>query len=148
MTSAPVKPGDVLAGKYHVDRVLGAGGMGVVVLARHIQLDQRVALKFLLPAALVDGQTVNRFLREAQLAVKLKSEHVAKVLDIGMLEHGTPYIVMEYLEGEDLDRVLLRGGPLQVAAVAEYVIQACDAIAEAHAMGIVHRDLKPANLFL
>src|ERR1700758_3689017 len=96
---APVEPGEVLAGKYKVERVLGAGGMGVVVAARHLQLDQLVALKFVLPSAVEDGQVTERFLREAKAAVRLKSEHVAKVLDVGTLETGAPYIVMEYLEG-------------------------------------------------
>jgi eukaryotic-like serine/threonine-protein kinase len=148
MTTSPVAPGDVLAGKYRVDRVLGAGGMGVVVEATHLQLDERVALKFMLPEALADAEVAGRFLREARLAVKLKSEHVAKVMDVGTLDSGSPYIVMEFLEGTDLNHLLEKHGPLPFADVAEYVIQACDAIAEAHALGIVHRDLKPANLFL
>jgi eukaryotic-like serine/threonine-protein kinase len=148
MSDAPVSPGDILAGKYRVDRVLGVGGMGVVVQATHMQLEQRVALKFMLPAAMASAEVAGRFLREARLAVKLRSEHVAKVMDVGTLESGSPYIVMEYLEGTDLDQLLKKHGPLPFADAAEYVIQACDAIAEAHALGIVHRDLKPANLFL
>lgn len=148
MNTAPVHPGDILANKYRVDRVLGVGGMGVVVQATHIQLDERVALKFMLPEAMVNASVAGRFLREARLAVKLKSEHVAKVMDVGTLESGAPYIVMEYLNGTDLNDLLQRHGPLPFADVAEYVIQTCDAIAEAHALGIVHRDLKPANLFL
>jgi tRNA A-37 threonylcarbamoyl transferase component Bud32 len=148
MSNAPVNPGDILAGKYRVDRVLGVGGMGVVVQATHMQLDERVALKFMLPAAMENAEVAGRFLREARLAVKLKSEHVAKVMDVGTLESGSPYIVMEYLEGTDLNQLVEKHGPLPFADVAEYVIQACDAVAEAHSMGIVHRDLKPANLFL
>jgi tRNA A-37 threonylcarbamoyl transferase component Bud32 len=148
MNHSPVQPGDVLANKYRVDRVLGVGGMGVVVQATHVQLDERVALKFMLPEALANAEVAGRFLREARLAVKLKSEHVAKVMDVGTLESGSPYIVMEFLEGTDLNQLLEKHGPLPFADVAEYVIQACDAIAEAHALGIVHRDLKPANLFL
>jgi serine/threonine-protein kinase len=148
MSTAPVQPGDVLAGKYRVERILGIGGMGVVVQATHIQLDERVALKFMLPAAVASAEVSGRFLREARLAVKLKSEHVGKVMDVGTLETGAPYIVMEFLEGTDLNRLLEKHGPLPFADVAEYVIQACDAVAEAHALGIVHRDLKPANLFL
>ncbi len=148
MSDAPVQPGDVLANKYRVDRVLGVGGMGVVVQATHIQLDERVALKFMLPEALANAEAAGRFLREARLAVKLKSEHVAKVMDVGTLESGSPYIVMEFLQGTDLEHLLEKHGPLPFTDVAEYVIQACDAIAEAHGLGIVHRDLKPANLFL
>jgi eukaryotic-like serine/threonine-protein kinase len=148
MSEAPVHPGDVLAGKYRVDRVLGVGGMGVVVQATHMQLEERVALKFMLPEAMQNAEIAGRFLREARLAVKLKSEHVAKVMDVGTLETGSPYIVMEYLEGTDLNHLVEKHGPLPFADVAEYVIHACDAIAEAHSLGIVHRDLKPANLFL
>jgi serine/threonine-protein kinase len=148
MSTAPVQPGDVLAGKYRVERILGVGGMGVVVQATHVQLEERVALKFMLPEAMANAEVAGRFLREARLAVKLKSEHVAKVMDVGTLETGAPYIVMEFLEGTDLNHLLEKHGPLPFADVAEYVIQACDAVAEAHALGIVHRDLKPANLFL
>ena len=97
-----MKPGDVLAGKYRVERVLGVGGMGVVVAAHHIQLDESVALKFLLPEALANAEARSRFAREARAAVKIKSEHVARVIDVGELENGAPYMVMEYLEGGDL----------------------------------------------
>ena len=144
----PVKPGDVLAGKYRVERVLGAGGMGVVVAARHMQLDELVALKFLLADALEKADTVARFLREARAAVRIKGEHVARVSDVGTLESGAPYIVMEYLEGEDLGVRLDAEGPISPALATTYVLEACEAIAEAHALGIVHRDLKPSNLFL
>jgi serine/threonine-protein kinase len=143
-----VKEGDVLAGKYRIERVLGEGGMGVVVAALHLQLDERVAIKFLLPGALHNPEAVARFAREARAAVKIKSEHVARVSDVGTLETGAPYMVMEFLQGRDLAAVLAHGGPLAVADAAEYVLQACEALAEAHALGIVHRDLKPANLFL
>lgn len=142
------KPGEVLAGKYVVERVVGAGGMGVVVAARHEELDRRVALKFLLPAAARAGDAKARFLREARAAVGLKSEHVARVLDVGTLESGAPYIVMEYLEGSDLRDLVERRGPLPTEEAVDYVLQAAEAVAEAHALGIVHRDLKPANLFV
>jgi serine/threonine-protein kinase len=143
-----VRPGDILAGKYRVERVLGAGGMGVVVAAHHIQLDEKVALKFLLPQALGNEEAVNRFVREARAAVKIKSEHVARVSDVGQLETGAPYMVMEYLDGTDLQVLLTQQGPLPIDQAAEFILQACEAIAEAHALGIVHRDLKPANLFV
>jgi len=146
--SSPVAEGDVIDGKYRVDRVLGLGGMGIVVAAVHIQLEQRVALKFLLPSALSHADVVARFAREARSAVKIQSEHVAKVHDVGTLGNGAPYIVMEYLEGEDLERALVRVGPHPISDAVDYVLQACEAVAEAHSHGIVHRDLKPANLFL
>jgi serine/threonine-protein kinase len=142
-----VRAGDILAGKYRVERVLGAGGMGVVVAAHHIQLDEKVALKFLLPEALKNEEAVNRFLREARSAVRIKSEHVARVSDVGQLENGAPYMVMEYLDGTDLEAMLRQYGPMPVEQAVEFLLQACEAIAEAHALGIVHRDLKPANLF-
>ncbi len=146
--SAPVREGDVLAGKYRVERVLGQGGMGVVVSARHVQLGQHVALKFLLPAAYGSPDAVARFLREAQAAVQIRSEHVARILDVGTLETGAPFMVMEFLSGEDLAAVLQARGSLPVDEAVTYVLQACEALAEAHAAGIVHRDLKPSNLFL
>jgi serine/threonine protein kinase len=148
MNDAPVHEGDVLAGKYRVEKVLGVGGMGVVVAATHLQLDERVAIKFLIKEALASGEAVARFAREARAAVKIKSEHVARVIDVGTLETGAPYMVMEYLEGGDLSQVLASRGPLPVDEAVEYVLQASEAIAQAHALGIVHRDLKPANLFL
>ena len=145
---AAVNVGDLLADKYRVEAVLGEGGMGVVVAAMHLALDERVAIKLMRPEALLREDGVARFLREARAVVKLKSEHVARVLDVGTLETGEPYIVMEYLEGQDLAHRLLGQGPVPVTEVVDIVLQACDAIAEAHGRGIVHRDLKPANLFL
>ncbi|RYZ07130.1 MAG: serine/threonine protein kinase [Myxococcales bacterium] len=144
---APLKAGDVLAGKYRIERVLGAGGMGVVVAARHLDLDEMVAVKFLHQAPLGDGEAAARFLREARAAVKIRSEHVARVIDVGRFDHGAPYIVMEYLQVEDL-AALVQSGPLEQEDAVDYVLQACDAMVEAHSIGIVHRDLKPANLFL
>jgi serine/threonine-protein kinase len=145
---AGVKAGDVLANKYRVDKVLGVGGMGVVVAAHHLQLDDRVAIKFLLPDTLGNQEAVARFAREARAAVKIKSEHVARVTDVGTLENGAPYMVMEYLEGTDLSGLVSERGALPVERAVDFMLQACEAIAEAHAIGIVHRDLKPANLFV
>jgi serine/threonine protein kinase len=145
---APVQEGDVLVGKFQVEKVLGVGGMGVVVAARHLQLDERVALKFLLPESLANADAVVRFAREARAAAKIKSEHVARVSDVGTLDNGSPFMVMEYLQGRDLGAMLASGRRFSVGEAVEYVLQACEAIAEAHALGIVHRDLKPANLFL
>jgi tRNA A-37 threonylcarbamoyl transferase component Bud32 len=145
---AGVTAGDILAGKYRVDRVLGVGGMGVVVAAHHLHLDERVAIKFLLPETLTNADAVMRFAREARAAVKIKSEHVARVTDVGTLETGAPYMVMEYLEGEDLGNWLLSKGSLSLEQAVDFLLQACEAIAEAHSIGIIHRDLKPANLFV
>jgi serine/threonine-protein kinase len=146
-TGAGVQEGDVLAGKYRVERVLGVGGMGVVVAAHHIQLDEKVALKFLLPEAVKNAEALARFEREARAAVKIKSEHVARVSDVGKLDNGAPYMVMEYLEGGDLSGLLQKQGKLPVDQAVAFVLQAAEAIAEAHSLGIVHRDLKPSNLF-
>jgi len=144
----PVHEGQILAGKYRVERVLGVGGMGVVVSALHLQLDERVAIKFLLPEALDNAEAVQRFSREARAAVKIKSLHVARVIDVGTLETGAPYMVMEFLHGQDLSQRLRESGALSATDAVDFVLQACEALAEAHALGIVHRDLKPANLFL
>jgi eukaryotic-like serine/threonine-protein kinase len=142
-----VRIGDIVAGKYCVEEVLGAGGMGVVVAARHLALHEKVALKFLRPRALEIPEAVPRFLREARAAAKIKNEHVARVSDVGQLDDGMPYMVMEHLEGCDLATLLEQQGPLPVAQCVDFLLQAGEAIAEAHVFGIVHRDLKPANLF-
>lgn len=146
-SSQPIQLGEVVADKYRVDRVLGEGGMGIVVAATHLHLEQRVALKFLLPKMATNPELVQRFLREARAAVRIQSEHVARVLDVGT-HRGSPYMVMEYLEGGDLARVLAERGPLPVAEAVGCLLEACEAVAEAHSLGIVHRDLKPSNLFL
>jgi serine/threonine-protein kinase len=145
---APVRPGEILAGRYRVERVIGVGGMGVVVAAMHLQLEQMVAMKFLLPHALESSVVVARFTREARAAVRIKSEHIARIMDVGTLESGAPYLVMEYLEGSDLAALLRARGRLSIEDAVDYILQASEAIAEAHRLGIVHRDLKPANLFL
>src|SRR5579859_653408 len=135
---APIAPGEVLDGKYRVERVLGVGGMGVVVMATHLQLGTRVALKFMLPEGLRQAGLVERFSREARAAVRLRSDHVARVLDVGVLPTGSPYMVMEYLQGSDLASIVETRGPMAVATAVDSVLQACDAVAEAHALGIVH----------
>ena len=146
--TAPVQEGEVLAGKYQVERVLGVGGMGVVVAAKHLQLDQKVALKFLLPEALSNQDAVMRFEREARAAVKIQSEHVARVTDVGKLENGSPFMVMEYLTGNDLAEVMKVRGPMPAEEAVDWLLQASEAMAEAHSHGIIHRDLKPKNLFV
>lgn len=146
LSTAPILPGETLAGKYKIERVLGRGGMGIVVAARHLDLDEHVAIKFLVGEA--PAGALERFQREARAAAKVKSEHVCRVLDVGKVDTGEPYIVMEHLEGEDLAERLEREGPQPYATVVGWIIEACDALAEAHALGIVHRDLKPPNLYL
>jgi len=143
-----VKSGDILDGKYRVERVLGSGGMGTVVAAHHLKLDQKVAIKFLHAEALAHEHIVKRFASEARAAAKIRSQHVARVIDVGEFQSGAPFMVMEYLEGNDLSDELKKRGALPVEEALLYIIQACDALAEAHSAGIVHRDLKPANLFL
>ncbi|GMV19333.1 MAG: serine/threonine protein kinase [Polyangiaceae bacterium] len=146
----PVTAGDVIAGKYRVEELVAVGGMGVVVSAKHLQLGQQVAIKVLLPVEVDDDSqaAIPRFLREARAAAGLKSEHVVRIYDVDTLESGLPYMVMELLSGQDLRRVVKTGGPLPVEQAVDFVLQAADAIGEAHGAGIVHRDLKPSNLFL
>ena len=147
VADGPAQPGDVLDGKYRVERRLGSGGMGIVVAARHVKLETRVALKFLQPSLAKDAESVKRFEREARASVALKSEHAVRILDVGELSGGSPYLVMEYLTGTDLG-TLVDQRELFVTEAVSYVLQACEAVAEAHSLGIVHRDLKPGNLFL
>jgi serine/threonine protein kinase len=147
LSSAPVREGDILASKYRVERVLGQGGMGIVVSARHVQLGFPVAVKFMLPEALNNAQLAERFVREARAAGALRSEHVARSMDFGTLENGSPYIVMEFLEGKDLDQLLDEQGRIAVAEAVAYTLQVCKAMDEAHSQGVIHRDLKPQNLF-
>ncbi|MDC0744345.1 serine/threonine-protein kinase [Polyangium mundeleinium] len=143
-----VRVGNVIADKYVVERILGRGGMGIIIAARHTGLHERRAIKFMLPHVLSDGTAVERFRREARAASRIKSEHAVRVHDIDRLANGAFYIVMEYLEGQDLKAVEKARGPLPFREACDYVLQACEAIQEAHDAGIVHRDLKTANLFL
>ena len=146
---SPVAAGQVVDRKYRIDGVLGAGGMGIVVSATHLALDEPVALKFMtLDEGRGDSTSRARFLREAKAARKLTSAHVARVFDVGQLPSGEPYIVMEFLRGDDLAKHLRANGRFSAADTVRYMLQVCDAIREAHALGIVHRDLKPQNLFL
>jgi serine/threonine protein kinase len=140
-----LSPGQIIADKYRIDSVIGTGGMGVVLAATHVELGQRVAIKLLRDAS---DDAIARFKREARLLVKLKSEHVARVFDVGSLDDDTPYIVMELLEGHDLAKLLDLQGRLSVEQAVDYVLEATEGVAEAHVLGMIHRDLKPANLFL
>jgi serine/threonine-protein kinase len=146
--SPSFRPGALIADKYVVQRLIGEGGLGVVVAAKHVQLDQMVAIKYLRPKVPMSQVAAERFVNEARLAAKIRSEHVARVYDVGTLPTGAPYIVMEYLSGMDLGRVLEATGVVPVWRAVDYVSQACEALAEAHSVGIVHRDIKPQNLFV
>ena len=140
-------PGEVLAGKYVVERVLGRGGMGEVIVARHNLLGERVAIKNMLVDATKDREAVQRFINEARASIRIRSEHVVRVSDVDIAPSGQPYMVMEYLEGQDLE-ARLQHGPLAIGDAVSLLLQACEGVAEAHLLGIVHRDLKPANMFL
>src|SRR5580658_340480 len=118
---AGVSCGDVIGGKYRVESRLGEGGMAVVVAARHMQLDDRVAIKVLRPQMANIEEAVVRFSREARAAVKIKSEHAARVFDVGTLENGVPYLVMDLLEGRDLGAWLKADGPLAVEQAVDFV---------------------------
>lgn len=141
-------PGTILLGKYRIDEVIGTGGMGRVVRASHLYLQQSVAIKILLPQMAESPSTVARFLREAQATVRLKSEHIARVIDVGTMPDGIPFMVMEHLEGNDLNQILRHHGPQVPEIVCDLMLQACEGMAEAHAMGIVHRDIKPSNYYI
>lgn len=144
----PVPLGRVIGNKYRVDSLIGSGGMGVVVAGYHLELEQPIAIKFLSVDKEVCAESAERFRREARTAARIHSEHAVKVFDSGVVGEGVPYMVMELLQGNDLGQELALEGPLPIALAAHYLLQAIDAIAEAHAMGVVHRDLKPGNLFL
>ncbi len=168
---ATFPPGTVLLDKYRIIRELGMGGMGVVLCAEHVALGTRVAMKFLLPEFAILPDAAQRFVREARAATRIRSEHVARVIDVGTLPGalaglpsprgpdgevvvdaagppGVPFIVMEYLEGVDLGRHLKTEAKLSIHEAIDFVVQAAEALAQAHAAGVIHRDVKPANLFL
>jgi serine/threonine protein kinase len=147
-TELPVPVGELLGGKYSVEATFAEGGMGIVCLGRHVQLDQPVAIKFLRRALAGRPAIAQRFLNEARALAALRSEHVVRVMDVGQLDSGRPYLVMEHLDGVHLEALLEREGALSVETAIAYVLQVCEPLAEAHALGIVHRDLKPENLFL
>src|SRR5262245_31110636 len=133
----PIGPGELLAGKYRIGRMLGEGGMGVVFAATHLTLEEPRAIKLLRPEIATNAEAAQRFLREARETSALLSRHVARVYDVDRLPSGEPYLVMEYLEGADLASILATHGPLPAAEAALYVRQACHALAEAHARGLV-----------
>jgi len=139
--------GAVIAGKFRLERVIGRGGMGAVWLARHLQLDMPVAIKFMDGAAATAPDARQRFEREARAAAQIRSPHIVQVLDHG-LDEESPYIVMELLEGEDLGVRLRRVQRLSLGALEPLLNQAAKGLRRAHDLGIIHRDLKPSNLFI
>lgn len=139
--------GERIGGKYRVTGLIGEGGMGLVLSAVHEDLEREVAIKVVRRELLQNEDVIERLLAEAQIAACIRSEHVTRVLDVGRLTNGSPYLVLEKLEGRDLAGILDEGGPLDTETAVDFVLQVCDALAEAHAGGIVHRDLKPENLF-
>jgi serine/threonine protein kinase len=147
-SSKDFSPGEMFEEKYRVERMIGAGGMGVVAEATHLGLGRRVAIKFMRAESRSSPEGAVRFLREARACANLSSDHVVRVFDNGMTKSGDPYLVMELLRGEDLAELLKRETKVEPGRAVRWVLEACDAIAEAHELGVVHRDLKPANLFL
>ncbi len=143
-----VKPGEIIAGKYRVEGTLGSGGMAVVLSATQLDLDRLVAIKVMRAELTQVPGAVQRLLLEAKLTARFRSEHICKVLDVGTLMSGAPYVVMEYLEGTDLNGLLAERGRFDVVTAVDLMLQACEGIAEAHAAAIIHRDLKPENLFV
>ncbi|HET8932410.1 MAG TPA: serine/threonine-protein kinase, partial [Polyangiales bacterium] len=143
----PFEPGQLIHGKYELLRLLGSGGVGYVVAARHIGFDDLVALKFLRPEFATHQEAVSRFTIEARASFRLRSEHVARMLDVD-IHDGVPFIAMELLEGQDLRNLLEARRVLEVAPTVDYLLQTCEALAAAHAIGVIHRDIKPENLFL
>jgi serine/threonine protein kinase len=141
-------PGAMIGDKYRVERILGKGGMGVVLAARHVELNQDVAIKVLRTSATAHEETKARFLREGRAAARLTSPHVAKVYDTGRLPSGEPYLVMEFLRGRDLKTVIEQNGAVPLPQAVAWVLETAGALSEAHSLGIIHRDIKPANLFL
>ena len=140
--------GDLAGGKYRLVRLLGKGGMGIVFEAEHVRLRQSVAIKYLRPELIALPDAVARFEREARAISRMRGPHAARIVDVDRDDLGRPYMVMEVLRGRDLEVELRARGRLPIEEAVDWVLQACAAIAQAHAAGIVHRDLKPSNLFL
>ena len=144
----PVPAGTIVAHKYLVQGLISHGGMGIICAGLHVDLEQPVAIKLMRRELAREADLVDRFLNEARAAASLKSPHVVRVLDVGQLPDGLPYLVMERLVGFDLDTLVYERGALAPGEAVNYMIQACEALSEAHALGIIHRDIKPENLFL
>lgn len=147
-SGSPLAIGQVVCGKYRIERQIGRGGMGIVLAATHLHLGNLVAIKVMRRDLLPDDRALDRLLMEARAAARVRSDHVARVLDVGLLESGSPFIVMEYLEGENLADLLDRQGALGLEEAASFLMQCCLALAEVHVAGMIHRDLKPGNIFI
>jgi len=148
MPTLGLPPGAMVLDRYQIEEEIGCGATSVVLAARSVSTDERVAIKIWRSDIAIDDTAVERFVREARAASALRSQHVARVRDAGLAPDGRPYIVMELLEGRDLGRMVAEVGPFDPRRAVDFIIDACDAIAEAHSHGIVHRDIKPSNLFL
>jgi serine/threonine protein kinase len=147
-SGSPLHVGQIINGKYRIERQIGRGGMGIVLAATHLQLEHLVAIKVMRRDLVMDDRALDRLLLEARSAARIRSEHVARVLDVGTLENGSAFIVMEYLDGENLADLLDREGALEIEQAASFLMQCCLALAEVHVAEMVHRDLKPGNLFI
>jgi serine/threonine protein kinase len=143
-----ISTGSVLAKRYRIDGIVAEGGMATIYRAWHLLLEQAVAIKVMRPELARVPEAVARFVNEARAAAQVSGPHSLRVIDIGRIENGPPYLVLELLEGEDLRTMLVQRGPLPIGQAVELTMQACAAVSEAHAHGIIHRDLKPENLFL
>jgi serine/threonine-protein kinase len=148
LTAEDCAIGEVVAGKYLIEGVIGRGSMGVVVRATHLGFDELVALKFIRPEMREQEGIVSRFAREAKASVRIRNEHAVNVLDVGVADPIGPFFVMEYLEGINLEELVDSQGAFDVQTAVRYVLEACEALAAAHAQGIIHRDIKPQNMFL
>ena len=140
--------GAMIAGKYLLGEVIGVGGMGVVLAGEHVELQQPVAVKLLLPRVALYPGARDRFVREARAAARIPGEHAVRILDVGTTEDGVAYMTMERLEGSDLSALLQQRGQLPATEAVDFVLQAIEGVSAAHAVGVVHRDLKPSNLLL
>ncbi len=147
-TSATIAPGTIIGRRFRIDEVIAAGGMGIVYKGWHLVLDHPIAIKVVRPEYADRTEIISLFVNECRNNAQLRGAHAARVLDMGRIENGPPYMILEYLEGVDLRELLASDGPLPLSCAADYLVQSCEAVAEAHQQGIVHRDLKPDNLFI
>lgn len=143
-----LEAGQVIDGKYRITRLIGTGGMGAVYEGEHVLIRRRIALKVLHADSATNADVIRRFEREAQAAGEIGNDHILEVLDLGLLENGDRYMVMEFLDGETLATRIQRHGHLTPHQVAPIARQFLTALISAHAAGIIHRDLKPENIFI